>query len=106
MSPRWGRGFRASPCSTARAGGAYAAARRGALGRGAWWAPAREARGGEASGVEARAKQARVLRAPTMNILRHPRWGRAQETYGEDTLHLGEMGAGFVRGAQRHVVAS
>ena len=24
-----------------------------------------------------------------MNILRHPRWGRAQETYGEDTLHLG-----------------
>src|SRR5207247_682327 len=37
---------------------------------------------------------------------RHPRWGRAQETYGEDTVHLGRMGAGFVRGAQRHVIAS
>ena len=31
---------------------------------------------------------------PTINMLRHPRWGRAQETYGEDTLHLGRMGVG------------
>src|SRR5262245_825278 len=74
--------------------------------RGASWDPALEERVGEAIGVEVRAKQASVLLAPTLNILRHPRWGRAQETYGEDTLHLGQMGAGFVRGAQRHVVAS
>ena len=47
-----------------------------------------------------------MLLAPTINILRHPRWGRAQETYGEDTFHLGRMGVGFVRGAQQHVIAS
>jgi len=41
-----------------------------------------------------------------VNILRHPRWGRAQETYGEDTVHLGRMGVAFVRGAQRHVIAN
>jgi beta-glucosidase len=74
--------------------------------RGATWDPALEERVGEAIGAEARAKGASVLLAPVVNILRHPRWGRAQETYGEDTLHLGEMGAGFVRGAQRHVIAS
>jgi beta-glucosidase len=40
-----------------------------------------------------------------INVLRHPAWGRAQETYGEDPYHLGEMGAALVRGAQRHVMA-
>ena len=38
-------------------------------------------------------------------MLRHPAWGRAQETFGEDPFHLGEMGAALVRGAQRHVMA-
>ena len=31
--------------------------------------------------------------AVCFNLLRHPAWGRAQETYGEDPYHLGEMGA-------------
>jgi beta-glucosidase len=74
--------------------------------RGASWDPALEEQVGEAIGAEARAKGGSVLLAPVVNILRHPRWGRAQETYGEDTVHLGAMGAGFVRGAQRHVIAS
>jgi beta-glucosidase len=77
-----------------------------AMARGASWDPALEERVGEAIGEEAHAKGASVLLAPTINLLRHPRWGRAQETYGEDTYHLGRMGVGFVRGAQRHVVAS
>ena len=34
---------------------------------------------------------------------RHPGWGRSQETYGEDTVVLGEMGAALVRGIQAHV---
>ena len=76
------------------------------MARGATWDPALETRVGDAIGTEARAKGAAVLLAPVLNILRHPRWGRAQETYGEDTFHLGRMGVGFVRGAQAHVLAS
>jgi beta-glucosidase len=34
-----------------------------------------------------------------------PAWGRAQETYGDDPLHLGVFGAALARGAQRHVMA-
>jgi beta-glucosidase len=40
-----------------------------------------------------------------INLLRHPAWGRAQETYGEDPIHLGEFGAALVRGVQKHVMA-
>jgi beta-glucosidase len=76
------------------------------MARGATWDPALEERVGEAIGVETRAKGASVILAPVVNMLRHPRWGRAQETYGEDTLLLGRMGAGFVSGAQRHVIAN
>ena len=77
-----------------------------AMARAASWDTDLEERVGEAIGAEARAKGASVLLAPTINLLRHPRWGRAQETYGEDPYHVGRMGVGFVRGAQRHVVAS
>jgi len=76
------------------------------MARGATWDPALEERVGAAIGAEARAKGASVLLAPTINLLRHPLWGRAQETYGEDPLHLGKMGSAFIRGAQRHVIAS
>jgi len=65
-----------------------------------------EARVGEAIGAEALARGANVLLAPTMNLLRHPRWGRAQETYGEDGFHVGEMAVAFVGGVQAHVLAS
>lgn len=33
-----------------------------------------------------------------INLLRHPAWGRAQETYGEDPYHLSEMVAALIRG--------
>ncbi|MGC4116165.1 MAG: glycoside hydrolase family 3 N-terminal domain-containing protein [Myxococcales bacterium] len=75
------------------------------LARGATFDPDLELRVGRAMGAEARAKGANVLLAPTLNLLRHPRWGRAQETYGEDPHHVGAMGAAFVRGAQEHLVA-
>src|SRR5262245_48728798 len=77
-----------------------------AMARGASWDTELEERVGEAIGAEARAKGASVLLAPTLNLLRHPRWGRAQETYGEDPLHLGRMAVGFIRGAQRHVIGT
>lgn len=37
---------------------------------------------------------------PNINIFRDPRWGRGQETYGEDPYLTGRMGAAFVKGLQ------
>lgn len=38
--------------------------------------------------------------SPNVNIFRDPRWGRGQETYGEDPYLSGSMGAAFVKGMQ------
>ncbi len=65
-----------------------------------------ERRVGEAIGLEVLAKGGNVLLAPTINLLRHPGWGRAQETYSEDTFHTGAMGVAFISGAQNHVLTS
>ena len=62
--------------------------------------------------TEARAKHHELIRngtfnatgldfwAPNLNIFRDPRWGRGQETYGEDPYLTGVMGSAFVRGMQ------
>jgi beta-glucosidase len=46
-----------------------------------------------------------LILAPVINILRHPAWGRSQETYGEDSYLLGRMGTAFVQGVQEYVPA-
>jgi len=64
-------------------------------------------------GTEARAKHNLAVRAgrrqimegldfwaPNINIFRDPRWGRGQETYGEDPFLTGRMGVAFVTGMQ------
>jgi len=64
-------------------------------------------------GVEARAKHNQAIRAgkhdiytgldfwsPNINIFRDPRWGRGQETYGEDPFLTARMGVAFVTGLQ------
>ncbi|TCW62089.1 glycoside hydrolase family 3 N-terminal domain-containing protein [Treponema sp. J25] len=38
--------------------------------------------------------------APNINIFRDPRWGRGQETYGEDPYLTSQLGTSFVRGIQ------
>jgi len=38
--------------------------------------------------------------SPNINIFRDPRWGRGQETYGEDPYLTSRMGLAFVRGLQ------
>jgi beta-glucosidase len=67
-----------------------------------------------ATGDEARAKYHEALRrngytdqyqgltfwSPNVNIFRDPRWGRGQETWGEDPFFAGEMASAFVRGLQ------
>jgi beta-glucosidase len=64
-------------------------------------------------GTEARAKHNQAVKAgrrdimegldfwsPNINIFRDPRWGRGQETYGEDPFLTGRMGVAFVTGLQ------
>jgi beta-glucosidase len=75
------------------------------MARGATWDPELEERVGEAIGRELRAVGADLTGAVCVNVLRHPAWGRAQETYGEDPFHVGELGAALTRGLQRHVLA-
>jgi beta-glucosidase len=75
------------------------------MARGATWDPELEERVGDAIGRELRAVGADLTGAVCVNVLRHPAWGRAQETYGEDPYHVGELGVAFTRGLQRHVMA-
>lgn len=75
------------------------------MARGATWNPDLERRVGNAIGIEARAQGANFYGGVCINLLRHPAWGRAQETYGEDPCHLGKMGVALVQGAQQHVMA-
>jgi beta-glucosidase len=44
--------------------------------------------------------QGLVFWSPNINIVRDPRWGRGQETYGEDPFLTGTMGTAFVKGMQ------
>src|SRR5690554_1490596 len=37
---------------------------------------------------------------PNINIFRDPRWGRGQETYGEDPYLTGRLGVAFIQGLQ------
>ncbi len=41
--------------------------------------------------------------SPNINIFRDPRWGRGQETYGEDPYLTGAIGAAYVKGLQGNV---
>jgi beta-glucosidase len=75
------------------------------MARGATWDVDLEERIGEAIGRELRAVGADLYGGVCVNILRHPAWGRAQETYGEDPHHVGELGAALTRGVQRHAMA-
>lgn len=75
------------------------------MARGATFDPDLERRVGEAIGAELRANGATFTGAVCMNLLRHPAWGRAQETYGEDPHHVGEMAVAFAEGLQQHVMA-
>jgi beta-glucosidase len=44
--------------------------------------------------------QGLTIWSPNINIFRDPRWGRGQETYGEDPFLTGRLGVQFVRGLQ------
>ncbi|MEZ5143386.1 MAG: glycoside hydrolase family 3 N-terminal domain-containing protein [Acidimicrobiales bacterium] len=72
---------------------------------GATWDAELLERVGTVIGAEARLKACRVLLAPTVNLHRSPLGGRNFESYSEDPLLAGRLGAAFVRGAQAAGVA-
>ena len=84
-----------------------------AIGRGATFDPALEQKMADAISTEARAKvnlyRARGQRggnrclsiwSPNVNMFRDPRWGRGQETFGEDPYLTSVMGTAYVKGLQ------
>jgi beta-glucosidase len=84
-----------------------------AIGLAATWDPALLHRVSSVIADEARAKNVDALRhdnhsiffgltiwSPNINIFRDPRWGRGQETYGEDPYLTSRLGVAFVEGLQ------
>lgn len=85
-----------------------------AIGLGATFDPILLEKIGEAISDEARAIHNHMLKmgkeqtryqgltfwSPNVNIFRDPRWGRGQETYGEDPYLTGTLGASFIKGLQ------
>jgi beta-glucosidase len=63
-----------------------------------------EERVGNAIGIELRVHKNNFYGGVCINQLYHPRGGRAQESYGEDTYLLGEMGSALVKGVQKHKI--
>ena len=95
----------------ARAG--YATMFPQAIGMGAMWDAPLVKQIGTVISTEARAKNNDALRhgnhaiyygltfwSPNINIFRDPRWGRGQETYGEDPYLTSQLGMNFVEGMQ------
>lgn len=76
-----------------------------AIARGATWDVVLEEEVGNAIGIEARAQDANLFTGVCINVIRHPAWGRSQESFGEDTCHLGKMGTALVTGVQNHIMA-
>jgi beta-glucosidase len=75
-----------------------------AMARGASWDVDLQRRVGNAIGQEIRAQGGNFYGGICINVLRHPAWGRAQETYGEDPYLLGEMGVALMQGVQHNNV--
>ena len=58
-----------------------------------------------AIGQELRALGGNYFGGVCINLAPNPKWGRAQESYGEDPLLVGTMGAALTRGSSQNVIA-
>jgi beta-glucosidase len=67
---------------------------------GATWDPGLVAEASAAVARQARDKGARVLLAPTVNLHRHPLWGRNFEAFSEDPLLTAKLAVAYIRGVQ------
>lgn len=68
--------------------------------RGATFDPELEERVGKAIGEEIRANGGNFFGGVCLNVPYNPGGGRSQETYGEDSMHIGKMGSALVKGIQ------
>ncbi len=71
-----------------------------AIGLAATWNPALVRQVGEVIRAQMLAVGARHALAPVLDVARDPRWGRVEETYGEDPVLTGAIGTAYVRGLQ------
>ncbi len=74
------------------------------MARGATFDPELEQRVGEAIGEEIRAHGGNFYGGVCTNMPYNPGGGRSQETYGEDSVHIGKMGEALVKGVQNENV--
>ncbi len=74
------------------------------IGLAATFDPALVERIGTVIGKEARARGVRQVLSPVVNIARDVRWGRTQETYGEDPYLSSRIGAAYCRGVGKSKV--
>lgn len=72
-----------------------------AIAQAATWDSALVARASEAVARETRSRGVRQALSPVVNIANDVRWGRVEETYGEDAYLTGVMGRAFVRAFER-----
>lgn len=71
-----------------------------AIGLASTWNPGLVQRMAAATAREARAIGAAQALAPDLDLARDPRWGRVEETYGEDPYLVARMGVAYIRGMQ------
>ena len=72
------------------------------LGMGNTWDPALVREMGRITGQEARALGYTNVYAPTLDVSRDQRWGRIEDTYGEDPYLASRLGVEMVKGLQEH----
>ncbi len=72
-----------------------------AIGLAATWNPELMERVASAIAAETKARGVRHVLSPVINVVRDARWGRVEETYGEDPLLNTDMGVAFVRAFER-----
>ena len=78
-----------------------------AIGLAATWDPALVGEVAGAVAAETRSRGIRQVLSPVVNIARDVRWGRVEETYGEDPVLTSKMAVAFVRAfEERGVVAT
>ena len=70
------------------------------LALGSTWDPALVERVMSVAAREARARGCQQVLSPVVDLARDPRWGRIEETYGEDPYLVSRMGVAAVRGYQ------
>ena len=68
------------------------------LGMAATWSPELLERIGEVIGKEIRLQGGHISYGPVLDLSRDPRWSRVEESFGEDPVLTGELGAAMVRG--------